>query len=138
MVGFAQTGTNEASQKAFYVLCMLAGIAFVPAETLLQVYSSLTLALIIHDTITRPSPNSPSLRTSSERPPLSAPRSAYFHVRSAKEPELTLYPKTFGGLVGVAITTSLFQSKAGVNVPLFVAPAALAAGIAESSIPDFM
>lgn len=36
MIGFAQTGTNEASQKAFYVLAMLAGIAFVPAETLLQ------------------------------------------------------------------------------------------------------
>ncbi|KAL8280453.1 hypothetical protein RQP46_007101 [Phenoliferia psychrophenolica] len=104
MIGFAQTGVNEASQKAFYVLAMLAGIAFVPAETLLQTVAQLAVPADLIGT--------------------SAALGAAI--------------RTFGGVLGVAITSSIFQSKVGVNVPLYVAPAALAAGLPDTSVPAFI
>lgn len=37
MIGLAQTGVGKPSQDAVYAISVLAGVAFVPAETLLQV-----------------------------------------------------------------------------------------------------
>ncbi|KAL8290598.1 hypothetical protein RQP46_002856 [Phenoliferia psychrophenolica] len=104
MIGLAQTGVGHQSQSAVYAISVMAGVAFVPAETLLQTVAQLAVPADLIGTA-------------------AALGSA---VRS------------FGGLIGVAIATSIFNSKVAINLPKYIVPVVLEAGLPASSLPAFI
>lgn len=104
MIGLAQAGPDLHSRDGVIVVSVFAGIAFVPAETLLQTVGQLAV------------------------PPELIGTSA----------ALAAAVRSFGGVIGVAIATSIFNSKVAINIPKYVAPAALKAGLPASSLVAFI
>lgn len=124
MIGFTQTGVGSASKAGFMAGLVLCGVAFVPAEVLLQTVAQLAVPPELIGTAAslgaaiRVGPSSQSQRMCADM--------------------VAFCEKSLGGVIGVAIATSIVNGKLTENFPKYIVPAAVGAGLPVSSLAAFM
>lgn len=130
MIGFTQTGPGDASKAGFMAGLVLCGVAFVPAEVLLQTVAQLAVP---PELIGTTASLGAAIRVGRRLRTQQALHEADKHCNV-----FVLDSQSLGGVVGVAIATSIVNSKLAENFPKYIVPAAVAAGLPPTSLAAFM
>jgi hypothetical protein len=125
MIGFTQTGVGSASKAGFMAGLVLCGVAFVPAEVLLQTVAQLAVPPELIGT------------AASLGAAIRVGLSSQSQRRTCAD-ITALSEKSLGGVIGVAIATSIVNGKLTENFPKYIVPAAVGAGLPVSSLAAFM